>query len=92
MAGPQSRNVKAIAVDISEGFITVNALFLKPYDQPALKALYDAISRVQATIRTQPFPYNKPELIRRRNVRLQRLYTAQMVIRNFARERHISIF
>jgi len=34
-------------------------------------------------IRGEPFPFNDPLLIRKRNMKLQRLYQAMVVIKNF---------
>ncbi len=87
-----NRSLKAVASDIAEGFIAVNPIFLKPFNETTLKALYAALERKQTEIRTEPFPYNNPLLIRKRNVRLQRLYSATVVIRNFARERKFALF
>lgn len=91
MAEQTKRNFRAIVSDISEGFITVNPIFLKPFDENALKFLYKAIERKQIEIRSEPFPYDDICLIRKRNIRLQRLYSALMVIKNFAREKKIKL-
>lgn len=87
----QGKNFKAIANEISEGFITANPIFLKPFDESNLKYLYNAIERKQIEIRSEPFPYDDICLIRKRNIRLQRLYSALMVIKNFAREKKIKL-
>lgn len=92
MPDPVKRNFKAIVSDISEGFITVNPIFLKPFDENALKTLCRAIERKQIEIRSEPFPYDDIYLIRKRNIRLQRLYSALMVIKNFAREKHYKVY
>ena len=42
-------------------------------------------------LRAERFPANDVKAIRMRNLRLQRLYSAQMVIRNFARERRLPL-
>jgi hypothetical protein len=42
-------------------------------------------------MRAEPFPYGNVELIRKRNLKLQRAYNAQMLIRNYARERRIKL-
>ncbi|BCB96224.1 hypothetical protein JZK55_11460 [Dissulfurispira thermophila] len=91
MAEQTKRNLRAIVSDISEGFITVNPIYLKPFDENDLKSLCKAIERKQTEIRTEPFPYDDVYLIRKRNIRLQRLYTALMVIKNFAREKKFRI-
>ena len=83
------RNVKAIAADIAEGYVVVNPIFLKPFDNESLKKLYESMLRKQNEIRIQPFPYGDVELIRKRNMRLQRVYAAIILIRNYAREKKI---
>lgn len=88
MSEQTKRNFKAIVSDISEGFVAVNPIYLKPFDENAIKSLCRAIERKQIEIRSEPFPYDNICLIRERNIRLQRLYSALMVIKNFAREKH----
>lgn len=92
MADQAKRNFKAIVSDISEGFISVNPLFLKSFDENAVRSLCKAIERRQIEIRTEPFPYDDIVLIRRRNIKLQRLYTALMVIKNIAREKRYRVY
>lgn len=86
------KNYRALANDISEGYITVNPIFLKPFDKDALISLYKAIERKQIEIRTEPFPYNDSYLIRKRNLRLQRLYNAMIIIKNYSREKNLYLF
>lgn len=86
------RNYKAIAVDVAEGFVTVNPIFLKSFDEEGIKSLYKAIERKQSEIRAEPFPHHDVVLIRKRNLRLQRLYSSLMIIKAFAKERRLSIF
>lgn len=86
------KNFKAIANDISEGYVTVNPIYLKPYEKKDLEALFKAIERKQIEIRSEPFPYNDSYLIRKRNLKLQRLYNALMIIKNFAREKNFLLF
>ena len=91
MADEVKRNFKAIASDVAEGFIAMNPIFLKPFDEKSLKALHQVIERMQIDIRTEPFPYNDVESIRKRNMKLQRLYSAQIVLKNHAREKRFSL-
>jgi hypothetical protein len=83
MANPK-KNFKSVANDIAEGFITVNPIFLKPFDKDDIRDLYQAIERKQIEVRAEPFPYNNNYLIRKRNLKLQRLFNALMIIKNFA--------
>jgi hypothetical protein len=84
-----SRNLKAVASDIAEGFVVVNPIYLKPFDQESLKKFYDTLVRKQNELRIEPFPYGDVGLIRKRNMRLQRVYASIMIIKNYARERRI---
>lgn len=81
--------MKALAHDIAEGYLTVNPIILKPLDGDSLKGLYEAISRYQIEIRAGKFPFGDPQAIRMRNLKLQRLFGAIMVIRNFAKSKRI---
>ncbi|NTU43507.1 MAG: hypothetical protein HGA78_10775 [Nitrospirales bacterium] len=86
-SGQGRRSFKAIVSDISEGYITVNPIFLKGFDVDSLRALHHAVDRKQAEVRAEPFPYHDMLLIRKRNMRLQRLYSAQVIIKNFMIEK-----
>jgi hypothetical protein len=87
MISLRGKSLIAVSRDIAEGYVIVNPLFLKPLDADALKELYQQISKVQMEIRGQKFPFNNPSAIRWRNMRLQRLHSALMIIKNFAKER-----
>ena len=87
MAEQNKKSLKAITADIAEGYISVNPLFLKPFNEESLKSLYNFVTRTQIEIRTEPFPYNEIELIRKRSLKLQRLNAAVTVIKCFAREK-----
>lgn len=91
MSNVRGKSLKAIAQDISEGYVTVNPLFLKPFDKEVLKELYKEIMKVQAEIRAEKFPHNDVQAIRWRNMKLQRLHTAAMILKNFARDRRIQL-
>jgi hypothetical protein len=83
----RGKSPKAIAYDISEGYVAVNPLFLKPLGEEELKELYAEVIRAQAEVRADRFPHSDVMAIRRRNVRLSKLHSAAMIIRNFARGR-----
>jgi len=67
----------------------VNPIFLKGLDDDSLKRLFHEIAKTQAEVRAEKFPHSNPQSIRSRNMRLQRLHQAQIIIKNFARERRI---
>ncbi|HMK61385.1 MAG TPA: hypothetical protein VK452_09630 [Dissulfurispiraceae bacterium] len=85
------RNIKSLVSDIVGGFVVINPIFLKPFDAEQLKIFYETLQRKQNEMRAEPFPYGQVELIRNRNIRLQRVYNAISLIKNFARERRINL-
>lgn len=87
MISLRGKSLVAVSRDIADGFIIVNPLFLKPLDAEALKGLYRQIMKAQTEIRGQKFPFNDVQAIRGRNMRLQRLYTSLMIIKNFAKDK-----
>jgi hypothetical protein len=89
MISIRGKSIKAIAYDVSEGYVIVNPLFLKSIDSESLKGLHQELSRVQITIRGEKFPAGDTQAIRWRNTKLQRLNSAVMILKNFARERRI---
>lgn len=89
MSNVRGKSSRALTVDVAEGYVAVNSLFLKPFDADSLKDFYHQIDKTQKELRAERFPSNDVQAIRMRNLRLQRLYSAQMVIRNYARERRL---
>jgi hypothetical protein len=87
----RGKNVKATARDIAEGFTTVNPLFLKALDAETLKELHQELLRGLSEIRRETFPKHDPQGIRLRNVRMQRLYAADMVLANYAKQKRIGL-
>ncbi|MEJ2183123.1 MAG: hypothetical protein P8Y66_06340 [Nitrospirota bacterium] len=88
----RGKNLKAIAFDIAEGYVTVNPIFLKPLDEETIKGLLQEVGRAQAAMRAAAFPTGDIQGIRMRNMKLQRLHTASMVIRNYAKQRRMRIY
>ena len=91
MGNVRGKSNKALTIDVAEGYVSVNPLFLKSFDPEGLKEFYKEIEKTQKELRGERFPTNDIQAIRARNLKLQRLYAALMVIRNFARERRILI-
>ncbi len=79
----RSRSLKVIASDISEGFITVNPIFLKKLKENEIKELQEVLLKTERQIRAEPFPFNDTLQIRKRNMKLQRISQAMVVIKNF---------
>jgi hypothetical protein len=77
------KSLHAIASDIAEGFIIVNPIFLKKFNEIELKQLQETLIKKERQIRTEPFPFNDAFQIRQRNMKLQRLNQAMVVLKNF---------
>ena len=91
MSNVRGKSLKATVRDIAEGYVIVNPLFLKSFEHETLRDFYVEISKVQIEIRAARFPAHDVFEIRSRNLKLQRLFSATMIIRNFARERRVSL-
>ncbi|MFI5293712.1 MAG: hypothetical protein ACHQ0Y_01635 [Thermodesulfovibrionales bacterium] len=91
MSNVRGKSLKATIHDIAEGYVVVNPLFLKSFEHETLRDFYVEISKVQNEIRAERFPTHDVFAIRSRNLKLQRLFSATMIIRNFARERRVSL-
>ncbi len=91
MPNVKGKSLKALTLDIAEGYTAVNPIFLKLFGPEQLKEIYRTISKTQNDIRGERFPSNDLTAIRIRNLKLQRLHSASMVIRNFAKERKITL-
>ena len=87
MPNIRGKSLKALTIDIAEGYIAVNPIFLKPFEPEQLKEIHNEISKTLNDIRGERFPAKDLTAIRLRNLKLQRLYSASMIIRNFAKER-----
>ncbi len=91
MPNVRGKSLKALIRDVAEGYVAVNPLFLKSFDNETLKEFYIEISKIQVEIRSEKFPNNDIQAIRLRNMKLQRLFGATVVIKNFARDRRIPL-
>lgn len=89
MSNVRGKSLKTIAYDVSDGYTTVNPLFLKPFEPETLKELYHMLLKTQAEIRGEHFPHSDVQAIRMRNLRLQRLHIAAVIIKAFARDKRI---
>ena len=89
MPNVRGKSLKALTLDVADGYITVNPIFLKLFEPEQLKEIFREIAKAQNDIRGEKFPTNDLFAIRIRNLKLQRLHSASMIIRNFAKERRI---
>ena len=88
----QGKSHTAIAKDIAEGYNTLNPILLKKFDQEAFKNLHQVLKKLQKEIRGEKFPLHDVGGIRKRNMKLQRLHQAIMVLEYSAREKRILLY
>jgi len=91
MPSIRGKSLKATIRDIADGYVVVNPLFLKSFEHETLRDFYIEISKVQNEIRAERFPTRDIMAIRGRNLKLQRLFSATMIIRNYAKDRKVSL-
>lgn len=85
----RGKSAAAVAKDIAEGYFFVNPLVLKKFDSDTLRDLHFQIRKIQVEIRGEKFPQHDTLKIRQRNMRLQRIHNALIVLQHTAKERKI---
>jgi len=90
-SGFKGKSMKAIAGDIAEGYISINPLFLKKFDHEMIKELYEFINKAMTMIRLEKVDLSNQFALRMRNMKLQRLHNAIIIIRNTAREKRFPL-
>ncbi|OGW35685.1 MAG: hypothetical protein A2010_06745 [Nitrospirae bacterium GWD2_57_9] len=83
--------MKAVAVDVAEGYVSVNPLFLKKFDKDMVKELYENLNKAMTATRNEKLDLTDQAALRMRNMRLQRLHNAMIILRNTAREKRIPL-
>ena len=89
--GFRGKSLKAVAVDVADGMITINPLFLKKFDKEMLKELNEHLSKAMTAARNEKVPLHDPVSLRKRNLKLQRLNNALIILKNIAREKKIPL-
>ena len=87
----RGKNIKYTVKDIAEGFTAVNPIFLKALSPEVLKELYQELSKGMADQRQSKVKHGDMQALRMRNMRLQRLHSAQMVLRNYCRQKRVPL-
>lgn len=90
-SGFRGKSMKIVAVDVAEGYITVNPLFLKKFDRDMIKDLFDNLNKTLTFIRNDKVDFTNQATLRMRNMKLQRVHNAMIIIRNIAREKRIPL-
>ena len=90
-SGFKGKSMKSVAVDVAEGYISVNPLFLKKFDKDMIKDLYEHLNKAMTGARNEKLDLTNQVGVRTRNMKLQRLHNAMIIIRNVAREKRIPL-
>jgi len=90
-SGFRGKSMKVVAIDVAEGYISVNPLFLKKFDTDMIKELYDHLNKALTATRNEKTNFTDQTALRMRNMKLQRLHNAMIVLRNIAREKRIPL-
>jgi hypothetical protein len=90
-SGFKGKSMKMVAVDVAEGLITVNPLFLKKFDKDMVKDLFENLNKTLTSIRNDKLDFGNQTALRIRNMKLQRMHNALIIIRNIAREKRIPL-
>jgi len=90
-SGFRGKSMRVVAVDVAEGLVSVNPLFLKKFDKDMLKELFDHLTKALTATRNEKIVLSDPVSVRMRNMKLQRLHNAMIIIRHMARERRIPL-
>jgi hypothetical protein len=90
-SGFKGKSMRVVAIDVAEGYLSVNPLFLKKFDKDMVKDLYDVLNKALTATRNEKIDLTDQTSVRNRNMRLQRLHNAMIVLRNTAREKRIPL-
>jgi hypothetical protein len=86
-SGFRGKSMRSIAMDVAEGYISVNPIFLKKFDKDMLKELYENLNKALTGARNEKLDISNQAALRTRNMKLQRLHNAMIILRNTAREK-----
>lgn len=89
--GFKGKSMKSVAFDVAEGYISVNPLFLKKFDKVMIKDLFDNLNKALTAARNEKVAISDQSAMRMKNMKLQRLHNAMIILRNTAREKRIPL-
>jgi hypothetical protein len=90
-SGFRGKSMRVVAIDVAEGYISVNPLLLKKFDKDMVKELNDHLNKALTSTRNEKTDFTDQTALRTRNMKLQRLHNAMIVLRNIARERRFPL-
>ena len=91
MAGVGGKSMRQAATDVIDGVTSIIPLFLKKFDKDLIKDLYEHLNKAMTAARNIPVQFNDQVAMRNKNMKLQRLHNALIIVRNHAREKRIPL-
>lgn len=80
-----------MARDIGDGFQSLNPASLKKYTPADLKIVHNSLQQVLRDTRGEVPAADDPEAVRKKNLRMQRLNQAIMMLANYCRQHRIPL-
>jgi hypothetical protein len=71
--------------------MTINPLVLKKFDSDMIKELFEHLNKAMNAARNLAVPLNDMLAMRQKNMKLQRIHNAIIILRNTAREKRIPL-
>lgn len=81
----------ALVKDIAEGYLYMTPAVLKKYTTDELHKIHTNIGLLLKQVRTEAFDPREQEKIRNKNLRLQRLHQALLILEHFCRQNRIKL-
>ena len=80
-----------MATDIAAGYVNISPTQLKGATAPQIKTLLNSMAMVTRGLRAEKIPLEEIMELKKRNMKLTRLNTAEMIIRAWCKKRRIPI-
>lgn len=88
---PFAGSPKAFARDIAEGFIDLTPIVLKKFTQAEVKTIHANLNLLLREVRGEGVPQDDIPAIRHKNLRLQRLNQALLVLYTYCKQHKIPL-
>jgi hypothetical protein len=90
-SGVGGKSMRQVANDVIDGYTSINPIFLKKFDRALLKDLFEHLNKAMTGVRNLPVHFKDTVAMRQKNMKLQRLHNAIIIVRNHAREKRIPL-
>ena len=84
-------NTKKMATDIAAGYVNISPNQLKGATAPQIKTLLSSMAMVTRGLRAEKISLEEIMELKKRNMKLTRMNTAEMIIRAWCKKRRIPI-